>query len=361
MKQTVTILLLLLLAATTKAQTVAAGDSATVEEVKKEARQTVFDAQNRVFLYHHDDAEVDTPEDKVPACAVPHSGEEPHDEDVHCLMLAVAAHRDIYIIAEEAAERDMPAMPEVGDGVATIRMTEVLIEMETYHAAETYRHVAISGEIEIYLEGKGYDAYPRSCCGKLGESADKKLVGDFRQLVCHYHLLAQSYQEAEHALGNVIHLYTAMLYLMCHRTVSYYRSCHKLREHGNVEQQVGIAALHGRLSAVDVNEIRDALERVEADAYRQGYLWHLQGQSEACKDAGKETEIFEDAEYQKVYSYTRGKGCLTVLLTAADKETGTIVDKRAEYHQEHIYRLSPGIEDEREDHQHHVLEHVACL
>ena len=35
MKQTVTILLLLLLAATTKAQTVAADDTATVEEVKK--------------------------------------------------------------------------------------------------------------------------------------------------------------------------------------------------------------------------------------------------------------------------------------------------------------------------------------
>ena len=59
-------------------------------------------------------------------------------------MSAVAAHGDIDIVAEEAAERDVPAPPEVGDGEAAIGMVEILLEVKAKASAYAYCHVGIA-------------------------------------------------------------------------------------------------------------------------------------------------------------------------------------------------------------------------
>ena len=87
--------------------------------------------EQRIFLQHNDDAEIHTPDDEIPGSSVPHTREEPHHKDVDSLVLSVAAHGNVDIVAEETSQRDMPATPEVGDAITAVGMTEVLIEMET--------------------------------------------------------------------------------------------------------------------------------------------------------------------------------------------------------------------------------------
>ena len=70
------------------------------------------------FLTQKQDAEPQAPEDKVPCRAVPEARQEPDDddiEDVSPLAGAVAAQRNVDIIAKPRGQRYMPALPEAGD------------------------------------------------------------------------------------------------------------------------------------------------------------------------------------------------------------------------------------------------------
>ena len=73
-------------------------------EMKHRRRYFIFDAQYCVFLQHHNEPEIDTPDDEVPACAMPHTREKPYHEDVDRLMAAVATHGNVNIIAEETTQ-----------------------------------------------------------------------------------------------------------------------------------------------------------------------------------------------------------------------------------------------------------------
>ena len=73
--------------------------------MQEHGRHLINKTEQRVFLKHDDDAEVHTPDDEVPGSPVPHASEEPHHENIQCLMTPVATHRDIDIIAEETKSR----------------------------------------------------------------------------------------------------------------------------------------------------------------------------------------------------------------------------------------------------------------
>ncbi len=58
---------------------------------------------------------IKAPEHIVPACAVPETCEEPGYKQVYygaCTAFAVAAERNVYIVPEERAERNVPPSPE---------------------------------------------------------------------------------------------------------------------------------------------------------------------------------------------------------------------------------------------------------
>src|ERR1051326_425715 len=82
--------------------------------------------------------EVKSPEDKIPACTVPHSRKEPNDEEVEQRALPVASKRYVNVIAEESAERDMPSPPEIGGGGCGVRVIKILMVVKPEHPAQTY-------------------------------------------------------------------------------------------------------------------------------------------------------------------------------------------------------------------------------
>ena len=72
-------------------------------DVEEHRRDVLLDFQYGVLLNHDDKTEIESPDDEIPTGSVPHTCEEPHNEDVQRLMMTVAAQRDVEIVAEETA------------------------------------------------------------------------------------------------------------------------------------------------------------------------------------------------------------------------------------------------------------------
>ena len=233
--------------------------------MKDEGRNTFVNTQQRVFLHHHNQSEVNTPDDEVPTGSVPHTRQEPYHEDVDSLMLAITSQGDIDIVAEETSERDMPTAPEVGDGVAAIGMTEVLVEVESHAASQSDGHIGITREVEVNLQRERHNTNPGSCQRQRIESANQELVGNLGELVGYDHLLAQTYQETIDAVSKIGSIHMTMMQFLSHRTITHNRTGYQLGEHRDIQQQVDETALYGRLPAIDVYQIGDRLEGVETD------------------------------------------------------------------------------------------------
>ena len=104
-----------------------------------------------------------TPQDKIPRRAVPQAGREPDEQDIQQLPgapLPVSAKRDIEIIAEPRAERNMPAPPEFRDAARQIGVLEVLRKPESKNPAKADGHVAVAREIIVDLQGERNRAQP---------------------------------------------------------------------------------------------------------------------------------------------------------------------------------------------------------
>ena len=86
---------------------------------------------------------------------MPQAGEQPYHGDVEKLAApaaAVAAQRDVHIIAEPGAERHVPAPPEFRHAGGDVWVVEVFLELETYHPPEADGHVGIAGEVKVDLQ-----------------------------------------------------------------------------------------------------------------------------------------------------------------------------------------------------------------
>ena len=86
------------------------------------------------FMCGECDAMCPAPCHKVETCAMPQTAQEHRDDKIDILSqlaFAVAAQRDINVVANPSGERDVPAPPKVGDAHRAIRCVEVDGEMET--------------------------------------------------------------------------------------------------------------------------------------------------------------------------------------------------------------------------------------
>ena len=104
------------------------------------------------------------PQDEIPRGTVPQPAQQHrrHQIDVAPrLAVPVAAERDIDVLAQEPAQRDVPAAPEVGDVRGLVGTGEVQREPHVHHARQADRHVGIAGEIEVDLQRIGRRRIPR--------------------------------------------------------------------------------------------------------------------------------------------------------------------------------------------------------
>jgi len=87
------------------------------------------------------------PEDEADGGAVPQSAQQHRDEQVAVgaqFAFAVAAQRNVEVVAQPCGERDMPPPPEFGDGGRLVGGVEVLGEPESQQQGDADGHVRIA-------------------------------------------------------------------------------------------------------------------------------------------------------------------------------------------------------------------------
>ena len=138
------------------------------------------------------------PEDEIQAVSVPDPGEQPHKgqiENQALRPLSVSAHRYVDIIPEPAAQRHMPAAPEIAHGNRAVGLIEVLNVWEAEHDPDSRCHQGIAFKVKIELKGIGKGTQP---CQRGGDAlkADRlNVVPQNSQPVRQQHLGRQTEDE----------------------------------------------------------------------------------------------------------------------------------------------------------------------
>ena len=107
------------------------------------------------LLHEKEHEQEQAPYQEIPVRTMPQSGKHPHSEHgkYHSeLSLSVAAHRYVHILSEPASECNMPASPEICEGMCHIRIDKVLRYPEAKYKANSYCHHGITHEIKQELE-----------------------------------------------------------------------------------------------------------------------------------------------------------------------------------------------------------------
>lgn len=115
-------------------------------------------------LFHRDQRKHQKPpEDKVPACPMPESGEGPdrqHIAEGHKLSLPAAPQGNIYVIPEPAPQGHVPPPPEFRHGKRQIRVMKIFRDRKAHDPPQPPGHQGIAVKIKIDLEAEGCDGQP---------------------------------------------------------------------------------------------------------------------------------------------------------------------------------------------------------
>ena len=153
-------------------------------------------------------AEIATPEEEIPAGAMPETGQEEDEENVGRLaeefdLAAFELQGDEEVGAEPGGEGHVPAAPELGDGLADVGVVEVFGQFEAQHAAQAKGHVGVAGKIKKDGQGIGDQTKPGdSGTDRRGISCED-LVGGDGETVGDEDLFGQANNEAADAQRNI--------------------------------------------------------------------------------------------------------------------------------------------------------------
>ena len=164
----------------------------------------------------------------------------------------------------------MPASPEFRNRAGNVRITEVLLESKPEHPTQADRHIGISGEIEINLEGVSQRPQPSGRdgqgIGRVGE------IGDERQIIRDKDLLCHPEDETVHPLGKIVEALLPTMNLIGDRRVTDDRTGDKLREESDIKPDVewvptsaASVVSSGNVLSVNVDHVRNRLKREERD------------------------------------------------------------------------------------------------
>ena len=305
------------------------------------------------------------PEDEVPGGAVPEAGQQPDDQQVEddprCLP-PVAAERDVHIVPEPGGQGDVPPAPEVGDRRGDVRVVEVLVEREPEHAAEADGHVRVPGKVEVDLQRVAGDAGPR---GQRTEGPDVHRL-DARvhgaERIRQHQLFGKADDEAGHSAGVFVPALFASGQLSLDVPVLDDGARDELREQRDVQCEGQEDLLDADLAGVQVDDVREDLERVERDADRQRQFERRDVRAEdAVHVVDEEVRVLEEAEDPEVEDDRENELGGRRLVPSAvpgvvDDPAGREVEQDAEEHQQDIDRLAPCVEHEAGAEQYAVFD-----
>ena len=128
---------------------------------------------------------------------MPKTGAEPNKEQTEILARLAEERHVQKVVAEEGAEGDVPALPELRNGGAGERMAEVFVKVEAKHAAEADGNIGITAEVKVNIQRIHDDGVP---CAEHGKSRDvlaEERVDDGPQIVRDDDLLRKAEDHAQ--------------------------------------------------------------------------------------------------------------------------------------------------------------------
>ena len=250
-----------------------------------------------------DSKQAQTPEQEVQVRAVPEPGREPDDqqiEDHAPAAAAAAAEREIQIVAEPRAERDVPPAPELRHAQREIRAAEVLRQVEAEHPADADGHERVAPEVKIELERIRKRGHPRQRRREALKADRGHIAPEAAELVGEQDLERHAEHEQLQPVNRLPQRHIARAELRLQLRVARDRAGDELREHGQVRAEREQRALRRDRAAVDIDEIAAGGKRVKADADRQHPAQQRHGRlaaghpAEHAVDAGEqEVEVFK--------------------------------------------------------------------
>ena len=270
------------------------------------------------------------PEEEGPRRAVPETAEE-HGEEEVCVGAsvaeAIAAEGDVEVLAKPGREGDVPAAPEVGEGACEVGGIEVFGEEESEHEAEADGHVGVSAEVEVDLHRVAYGAEP--CVGGGAVCGLECGVGEMAAGVGEDDFFGESEQEKEGASCEVLGGFCAVAELFSEEGELEDGSGDEVGQHGGEAGEID-EVLHGcGVSAIDVDDVAEGLEGVEADAEWEREMdgWNpVNGEVERGAELGEggETEIavFKEGESGEVARDGKGDGLFLAAGSGAELGQG---------------------------------------
>ena len=329
-------------------------------------RQPLQNAAQEKLFQQQKHRIVQAPEHEIPLGAVPQARERPDHQDVQHPPAPpdpVAAQRDVDIVPEPGGQADVPAPPELGDGAREVGIVEVLQKVEPKDPAQADGHVRVAGEVEINLQGIAHRPQPVGRGAQALGAGGIDQLGQLRHVVGQQHLLGQPHDKPPGAVDRVIPVLTAVPDLLLHRLIAHDRSGDELRKKAHIEREVKEVPLHAHLAAVEVNDIGEDLKGVKADAdgQRDGANGDMKAQK-AIDIVHQKPQVFEHHEVSQQQRDARGQHQLFNSRPGAealDQKARQPGGQRGGHHDNHIPRLSPGVEQQRAHQQHAVAPRTA--
>ena len=226
-------------------------------------------------------------------------------------------------------------------------MTEVFRECKSENMPQPNRHIGISGEVEIQLEGDGNTVRPhkryRRCTAVI-------LRNQLAQYIGNQNLFGKTDGEACKSAAESLKSNVSVLDLVIYVGISYDRACDALMEKRGVKEKEPVFFLRLDLASVYVDDVRDKLKGVKGYSDGEHYGGGCGFKTEKADEIfRKEARVLEEHENSKTERNRYDAKAQTELaLSEARQDKRTLpAYKRVKAEQKTQRRTAPRIEDQR--------------
>ena len=268
----------------------------------------------------------------------------------------------VHILAEPAAQGDVPAAPELGGRAGQVGVVEVVQKFEAQHTAQTDGHVGVAREVEVQLEGEGQNAQPCAQGGQFSHGGGQIDIPELTDGVGQKHLLCAAHHKALGARGKLVGGVVTVFQLLVQILVLQDGAGDQLGEQGDEGAEGDDVALGAGVTAVDVDGVAHGLEGVEGDADGQLQTQHRhEVQTDGGQIGGNEVPVLEEEQQGQIEDDRTGNGgfCpleVALVLAPGDQHAVGVVNGDGGEHDDNVHRLAPAVEGQTDDEQHQVAE-----
>ncbi len=236
-------------------------------------------------------------------------------------------------------------------------------EVEAEHQAQADGHIRIAGEIIVDLQHEQHRTEPASQHSHLGEVAVHILHQQRTGNICHRNLLEQTDAKPGNAMADVVGIGGAVTDLPGHIGIADDGTGYQLEVHGHIHDKPQEGRLGLDIAAIDIHDIGDHLEGVEADADGQRELRDRQGKRQNRIDIlDEEAAVLEDSKQRKADGHSENQCGLSPAGSGEPfhQQTAEPHHESRSEQQQNPDRLTPGIEQERHRHQYKIPYRIAA-